>query len=279
MIMRVPCLLLFLMFGCSTWGQSYGLQVERVAQDLGTFITTTDTVDLEGYSTYRVYVTTALASDKVVSITGEGDLPGDLSTTTQFYQSSVGGLTPGFTPPALLAAFPDLAYDSWISIGIDAPANAQNGEQDILLLEAPNSPWGATFEEEGGSLTFGGPIGGGWILQPEATNATAGPDRKVLIGQFTTDGVLSGTLLVQVLRQGVTSNIDANAELRLYLPLAEAIEVQEPVSGPSFCGEGTVWNPAVGRCEESCAQDVDGDGVVTIIDILAVLSAFEFICP
>ena len=77
-------------------------------------------------STYRVYVTTPGAGDFVSAISGDENNPSFLRTTTSFSQSSVGGLTADAINPAFFGLFPDLATDSWLTIGIDqAPASGE----------------------------------------------------------------------------------------------------------------------------------------------------------
>lgn len=261
--------------------QGYALRTERVASNIGVVTSATETVDLTGYSTYRLYATTAFAQDKVVSVTGEGDHPGLVSTTGDFYQSANGGLTPESIVPALLNFAPEVAYDSWVTLGLEGPGNATSGEVGVSLLVPPGGGWASAFEGtnglSGSDIVLDGDFGGGWFVNPDATNAVAGPDREVLVGQFTTNGTLSGTLLVQVLRMGVPSFVDPTAELRLYLPF-EFTPSSPTCEGPSFCGEGTAWNANLGQCIETCTRDVDGDGIVTVLDILEVLSYFESSC-
>ena len=270
------------LFANSAQAQGYGIRIDRVTSDIGMVVSNFDTLDLTGYSTYRLWVTTAFAEDKVVSITGEGDHPGDVSTTGDFFQAALGGITPVTISPALVDFAPSIAYDSWLTIGLDGPVNTAAGEQGISFLVASGDPWLGDFDAVDGSpgsdIQLGGLFGGGWYVAPEASNTIAGPDREVLIGQFTTNGDLSGTLLVQVLRQGVPSFIDPTADLRLYLPFASNAQEDPVGSGPSFCGEGTAWNANVGQCIEKCTRDVDGDGIVTVLDILEVLSYFESTC-
>ena len=109
----------------------------RVHEDIGVVASATDTVDLTGYSTYRVYVTTAFAEDKVVSITGEGTQPGFVNTTSSFHQSAYGGTMPTAIDPVILPLAPDAAYDSWVTIGVDGPIDTFGGEAGPTILQAP----------------------------------------------------------------------------------------------------------------------------------------------
>ena len=61
-----------------------------------------------------------------------------------FYQESIfGGPTPNNISAPALALLPNLAYDSWVTIGLDGPASAADGEVNPSLLAGS---WDDTFE-------------------------------------------------------------------------------------------------------------------------------------
>lgn len=57
--------------------------------------------------------------------------------------------------------------------------------------------------------------------------------------------------------------------------------VDPPAEGWAFCGPGTVWDDGLSLCVgiTTCSEDVDGDGLVGVSDVLALLSAFGGLCP
>jgi hypothetical protein len=57
--------------------------------------------------------------------------------------------------------------------------------------------------------------------------------------------------------------------------------VDPPLEGWAFCGPGTVWDETLELCIgiTTCSEDVDGDGLVGVSDVLALLSAFGGLCP
>ena len=57
--------------------------------------------------------------------------------------------------------------------------------------------------------------------------------------------------------------------------------VNPPVDGAEFCGTGTVWDPVLEWCVgiTTCSEDIDGDGLIGVADVLALLSAFGNLCP
>ena len=61
------------------------------------------------------------------------------------------------------------------------------------------------------------------------------------------------------------------------------VDPVDPVNGADFCGPGTVWDPIQALCvgvdSATCTEDLDGDGLVGVTDVLTLLSAFGSICP
>ena len=95
--------------------------------------------ELAGMETYRVYLDLASASDVVTSISGSEEFALELNTTTSFYQHPLGAATPSMLSDMALDAVPALAFDSYITIGVDGPAGA--GEQNASFI--PTIPGGA----------------------------------------------------------------------------------------------------------------------------------------
>jgi uncharacterized protein (TIGR02145 family) len=52
-------------------------------------------------------------------------------------------------------------------------------------------------------------------------------------------------------------------------------------TGGAACGEGTIWDADIQACVVSdfCQEDLDGDGVIGINDLMQLLSSFGTMCP
>ena len=87
--------------------------------------------------------------------------------------------------PLVFPFIPEAEYDSWVTIGLDQSAVSTSGESSVSILRA--DPWVDPFES-GGSLSIMDALGV-WYILNGATNGIAGEDKKVLLGQFTTDGI------------------------------------------------------------------------------------------
>lgn len=180
---------------------SYSIVSEVVSEDIGQLVGTVGTTDLTGYSTTRVYVQTDNPADFISSVSGDVDFPTMVSTTTSFYQSALGAATPSGIQTLLFPVYPELAYDSWVTLGIEAAPDAGVGEAAVSTVASPDNPWDVNFET-GGDLTIDDPVGGAWFVLLGDANGYPDANGRVLLGQFTTDGVLSGNFQVQVFPGG-----------------------------------------------------------------------------
>ena len=237
--------------------------------------------------TYRVYVTTPGSNDFISSVSGDATNPSYLRTTTSFFQSAMGGLTADAINPMFFPMFPELALDSWLTIGIDQAPGA--GEGSISTAVAEGDTWASDFES-GGNLELNSFFGGSWFSLNNVSNGFAGDDNRVLVAQLTTDGNITGSLYTQIFPGGDSSqqlllnlsfgtvgcgctdetacNYDANA---VYDDGSCAVEDECGVCGGSGIADGACdcdgnTLDALGVCGGSCEADVDGDGVCDDVD-------------
>ena len=224
----------------------YCLRTEIVAEHT--------TGDLAGMTTYRVSIQTLHPMDFVTSVSGNTENPTYINTTTTFYQDLFGGVTPANINPLLLPAFPTLAYDSWITIGLDGPANSNEGETNASVVQSPAQSWALQFDPgngvPGGNIAIDDLVGGVWYILNGDANGMPDANGRVLLGQFTTSGELSGNMQVQLFPQGDNENF-----LLLDLPLGLGIGC--PTGGEDTC----LYDDAIGTCGGDCAADADGDGI------------------
>lgn len=169
----------------------YSLEWELVAVD-----------SIPGMATARLYAKLVNPTDYLTSVSGWDEMEGRIETTTSFYQHPDGWATPNNNNPLLFTPLPDLRWDSWVTIGIDVAPNGAVGEIPVGLFPPQTSYWVDEFEA-GGDLVMD--IDGAWFVTLGSSNGTAGEDLRVLVGQFTTDGIISGYLNLQVFSEGVSS--------------------------------------------------------------------------
>ena len=266
----------------------YSFVTEVVSSDIGQLIGTQGTVDLTGYSTTRVYFQSSNPNDFVTSVSGDEITPIAINTTTDFYQAVLGAAVPNGIQPLLFSVYPELAYDSWVTIGIESTPDTQVGEANVSTIQSDAQPWVTAFDPgagaPGGNILIDDPVGGAWFVLNGDANGFPDDDGRVLLGQFTTSGTLSGNLRVQLFPAGDNLNFilfdgpisdggggDGEAEGCLYL---ETYYLDEDGDGygtvaEEFCGPpGEGYAEVGGDCNDNSAIafpdnpiDLVGDGI------------------
>lgn len=202
-------LLLGVLAACAStlaYSQATEIVVETYAEDIGMVGTT----DLTGYNTYRVYVKFASDQDFLTAVYGDVDFPTKIQGGNNFFNAALGTKDNEGYQSVLFGGFPDLEYDSFITIGMDGPADASAGEAVINAVGDPAANWIPVFEPGGGAtgsdIIIDTQTGGSWFPLYPNSNAYAGEDSLVMIGQFTTDTVLYGVISVAAFVGGVQAN-------------------------------------------------------------------------
>ena len=219
----------------------YGLRIETVVVHEGVV----GQADLTGYTTYRLYVDLPDSADFVSAVYGNDQDTLILGTTGDFYQNILGGPTPNAVNSLLFSAFPELEFDSWVTIGNAGVPEA--GTQSISIVEDVLAPWILPFES-GLGIEVNTVTGGSWYIvnNGSSLNGVAGDDLSVLLGQFTTNGDLYGELQVQFFPGGDGSEFQTLA-----------LDLNNACSYPI-----TYYD-----CQDQCLNDADGDGVCDELEI------------
>ena len=261
--------------------EGYSVVTEVVSEDIGVLAGLLGNIDLTGYSSTRVYVETVNPSDFLSSVSGDATNPTYVESTESFYHAALGsGLGSGIQA-ALFGVYPDLPYDSWVTIGLETTPNAGLGEAAPATVQSVDNPWFTNFDPgfgaPGGNIAIDDGIGGAWYALNGDSNGIAGDDLKILVGQFTTTGELSGQLYVQVFIEGDGSNefrdtffFGANA------PTPGCTDA----TACNFNADATEDNgsceyPASTNldCDGNCLNDADGDDVCDEDEVLGCTDA------
>ena len=198
---------------------------------------------LDGQTTYRLYMNMQNENDYMSSCSGDESSPMILTSSSGTWYNDVAntGWNAQGINPVFFAFFPDLAYDSFLTIGAE--------DATTPAAQHPSSVWGdtdATLSFVGGpgsNVVVDDATGGAWytpfpgIEAADSHVAFAGEDLRVLVAQFTTAGTMSGQLQVQVFVDGDQSN-----EFRDTLPLC---------AGDGECG----------GCTDEDAQNYDSEAL------------------
>ena len=262
-------LLLCFPFSPSLQAQQYGIEVETVTADVGLLVGALGVTDLTGYSTTQIYATTINSDDFVSSVSGDVVNPTFINSTAPFYHAPLGAGVPNGINSLLFPVYPDLAYDSWVTIGLSGAPNALAGEANVSTVQSTTNPWFTNFDPggglPGGNIAIDDAIGGAWYALNGDANGVAGDDLKVLIGQFTTTGELDGQLYIQFFINGDGSNEFRDTFLLGGPPPVEGcIDAAACNFNPDAnTDDGSCTYPAADNldCDGTCLEDADDDGV------------------
>jgi len=221
--------------------EGYGIEVEAMESGI------------EGSTTYQVFVTTPAATDVVNAILGNAMNPIVLASSSQIYQNVNGSALPA--PAEMFAFFPDLQYDSYVTLGAGTPADAMSFPP---TADGNDPAWVAAFEN-GGDIVIDDVVGSGWYMNADVMGqyGVAGDDNRVLVAQLTTPGTIHGQLYVQVFPEGLS------AGNTLYLTLSFGSEYcgcTDPMAcnydEDSLQDDGSCFYAAEGEsCEATCLYD------------------------
>ncbi len=159
---------------------------------------------LAGLTTYRMYVTTPNPTDVFSAMWGDSDTPLLISSSTSFYQHPLGSALGHNISPLAFEFLPELEFDSWLTVGLDGPAGPN--EQPPSPIGDSESGWLSNFEA-GEDVVLNDETGGAlYVVNDPSENIVSGGDLRILVGQFTTDGELSGQLNFQMFNMGLATD-------------------------------------------------------------------------
>ena len=251
---------------------------------------------------YRFYIQTLNAEDQLSAIFSYAPFEFRVDAPSGVFNSALNNTwNASGLSPALLAIYPEMADDTYATLGLEGPASASGleGASDPTLVEDSDQRISPFFLNDGAtSLLSNSVSGASWFVTGDASNATAGDDKRVLFMQVSTAGSISGTVNAQIFELGVPSSdirvtIDFDGEGVFsesgpvqacgctdatafnYDPDAEydngsCVAVVEGCTDASACNYDAAANTddgscafddALGVCGGDCAADADGDGV------------------
>lgn len=248
------------------------------------YVHTTEIVDANnvipaGSVTYRLYVHISDEKLKLNGIFGDESSPLVISASTSFFQRHNNDNTPtwdglpNFLPDELAFYLPSLAYTSWLTI--DRDTYESNGPV-IYSLVGVDTFW--TSFLDGNDLDISSATGGGIVTPQHWYPVSSTYPNLYLLGQFTTIG---------------TGGISGMVNLSFNFEEPEG-EYGYAVVSRSFssdnldilgCTDPLVpeYNPEATFDDGSCSLygDIDGDGEISIEDLMLMISVFGCIenCP
>jgi hypothetical protein len=133
--------------------------------------------------TYRVYAVMENEGDILDAVYGEASAPLRVTSSKPFYQHPKGGPLSADIQRYDTTLDETLLYDSWVTIG--AEDNYMNAVSGFIMVEALDS------FDQGGELATDD---GAWFVTPDKRQAAAGPSKRILLMQLTTQGEVNGLI-------------------------------------------------------------------------------------
>jgi len=198
-------------------------------------------VHVDGNTVYRFYVNMLDPTDKFSAVFGNDQDPLVINTPDGIFNStfnaswSASGLNPAF-----MAFFPEMAEDSYATIGLDGPAVSPQADPALTEDTSIATTISQYFVTGGTELNVNTLTGGSWYVLNTAANALPDEDLRVLVMQVTTEGTVSGTLNYQVFPLGVGAN---------------QVQISIGFDGVGTFGTGTVANAC--GCTDTAATNYD----------------------
>ena len=214
-----------------------------------------------GLTTYRFYVEMQDATDRMSAVFGNDqanlmvNAPEGVFNNTFNSSWNASGINPAF-----LASFPELADDSYATIGLTGPASTSgiDGAADPSLVEDSTQPLSPFFLTDGAtSLESNTLTGASWYVLNTAANGLPDSSGRVLIMQVTTSGDISGQINYQVFPLGVGSD---QQQISVTFDGVGTFSGSSQATG---CGctdiDACNYNPTATYDDDSCTYILEGD--------------------
>jgi len=133
--------------------------------------------------TFRIYLECTSEWDYVTSIFAFKENDMYWRSTKPFFQSAYGGPLSSNIIRATLMEKKDLKYDSWFTIGYVDNYNNAVSAFNLEFEDFENGKEVATND-------------GAWFATPDKPQTKAGPSKRILIAQLTSEGIITGKFSV-----------------------------------------------------------------------------------
>ena len=206
--------------------------------------------DLAGMTTWRLYLNVLHENDFLSACSGSEENPWVLESTSTPAWYNVPDISETFASainPAFFSAFPELEYDSWLTIGASS-------SEDGIDISSVSDPFYNAFDtfEAGENVNSNTMIGNLWftLFDPNDIGSSGaafgGADLKILVAQITTSGTLSGSIYFQIFPEGIQ-----DPDVRLLLPIVYAPtqctdDVACNYNPSSWLNDDCVYGPSTG---------------------------------
>ena len=217
-------------------------------------------------SAYRLYVNSNDPTDKFSAVFGNDNDVLSIVTPAGIYNDPLNSSwNASGINSALFSFFPDLAYDSFATVGLDGPAATSGiaGAEDPSLVQDSALPTTVSgyFQAGGTELEVNTLTGASWYVLNTAGNALPDENGRWLISQITTTGTISGVINAQIFPLGVGADqVQVSIEFDGAGTFSEGGAVVPGCTDPTACNYDPAATEDDGTCEGIPDGDCDCDG-------------------
>jgi hypothetical protein len=152
-----------------------------------------------GHTTYRIYANMTNETDVISTVFGSEDAPLVLQVPGGIWNSELGGVSGGEVSCSLYELAPSLEYDSYVTL--NRSCDSDFAGSSLLVVQSEDNQWASNAFGTGNTATeiiLNDAVGGAWVSPPGQANTVAGPSRKILLAQITTNSSVCGIFSAQV---------------------------------------------------------------------------------
>jgi hypothetical protein len=220
-----------------------------------------------GSITYRLYAALSHEDDQVLAVFGDNDDPLNISSDGTFYGfgGNFGTVVVDDFNPAFVPTFPAYAYSTMLSCG-DIP-----GVYSANTFTGHVSNWLAPLNELNteGDIVFADTTGGAWFNA--GSQIPQQSDGLVFLGQFT---IVDGSTLEGTLNLLAQTAMEEGEGVETAVGMTFSSDDLDVLgcTDPEASNFNSLATYMLGTC--TYAGDYDEDGVITVSDLLELLSFF-----
>ncbi len=260
-----------LLMACFSHAQLVNVEIQElvVHEDVDLPDPILGTVNLNGFTTYRVVANVTNPDDFVTQVFGNVDDPLVFCTEPEdagFYQHPAGNESGPLNSiilngiPGVIDPSPAYGFDSYLTVGYDLDSEDDGTYGVPTVLQSDEDSWVEEFNN-GNCINVISFDGGSTFILPGQGNGVAGDDLQVNIGQFTipSDACLNVSGLVQVFTNG-ESNPDF--VLDFYEFFASNCAGGQGCTDPIAINYDSTATVDDGSCEYACELAITADNLV-----------------
>ena len=243
----------------------------------------------EGASTYRIYAAMDSPEDALVAVYGGEATPMSIGAEGGIWNSDFGGTVGPDINAGFISFFPELAYDSMVTIGREN--NAAPGGSVIAISATASVDFETAFHTSGADA-FSPALevqDGTWFSTPDQVNTLGvGEDNRILLAQITSTGLPYYALNVQTLDGGVGGTVwnyvwdpeNVNPDVNSYNATLLSEGALEGCTDPAACNYWPYFLSDDGSClygeigcndPNSCQYNPDATCSIPCSDIFGCL--------